>query len=143
MLCLGGLRKTGRALNAVMPHSSLLSWGMRHTLVVMAPCSKVSVLEHDDQIPSMTIVKCFVREGLSDSPLDILGNHKSACAVARMLGRRGFAVELAWICREAGAKVSTNVLVRKLDLPELPGVDAMRLEMVGTDLLRSTVSSQS
>ena len=43
--------------------------------------------------------------------LDCLGHHRSACAVAGVLGRRGFAVEsaIASICREGGARVSTNV----------------------------------
>ena len=49
-----------------------------------------------------------------------------------MMGRRGFALEstAARICREAGGRVRTNVLVRDMDLPE-PGVaDARRLEVV-------------
>ena len=53
-------------------------------------------------------------------------------ARAGMLGRRGFALEstAARICREAGGRVRTNVLVRDMDLPE-PGVaDARRLEVV-------------
>ena len=45
-------------------------------------------------------------------------HHRVACAQAGLLSRRGFAVELAAvkICREAGARVSTNVMVRDLDL---------------------------
>ena len=48
-----------------------------------------------------------------------------------VLGRRGFVVEsiTARICREAGGRVSTNVLVRDLDLP-VPVNDARRLEVV-------------
>ena len=47
-----------------------------------------------------------------------LGHHRSACAVAGVLGRRGFPLEnaAARICREAGGRVRTNVLVRDLDL---------------------------
>ena len=47
-----------------------------------------------------------------------------------MLGRRGFAVEsaAAQICREAGARVSTNVLMRDLDLG-VPVGDTRRLEV--------------
>ena len=51
-------------------------------------------------------------------PLDSYGHHRAACLRAGVLGRRGFAVEsaAARICREAGARVSTNVLMRDLDL---------------------------
>ena len=64
--------------------------------------------------------------------LDAFGHHRAACARMGMLGRRGFALEstAARICREAGGRVRTNVLVRDMDLPE-PGVaDARRLEVV-------------
>ena len=46
--------------------------------------------------------------------LDAFGHHRSACAVSGVLGRRGFALEsaMARICREAGARVTTNVMVR-------------------------------
>ena len=51
-------------------------------------------------------------------PLDAFGHQRSACAVSRVLGRRGFAVEsaAARICREAGARVMVNVFVKDLDL---------------------------
>ena len=47
-------------------------------------------------------------------------------------GRRGYALEsvVARICREAGDRVSTNVLVRELDLVEAHAVDGRRLEVV-------------
>ena len=68
--------------------------------------------------------------------LDSLGHHRSACAVSGALGRRGFAVEVAVarICREGGARVSTNVMVRDLDLLQVPGVDGRRLEVVAEGL---------
>ena len=49
--------------------------------------------------------------------LDNLGHHRAACSVAGILGRRGFPLETAAarICREAGARVRTNVFVRDLD----------------------------
>ena len=49
-----------------------------------------------------------------------------------MLGRRRFALEnaAARVCREAGARVSTNVLVRDLDLLPLQHADARQLEVV-------------
>ena len=51
-------------------------------------------------------------------PLDVLGHHRAACAMAGVLGRRGFAVEsvVARICREGGARVTTNMFVRDMDL---------------------------
>ena len=55
---------------------------------------------------------------------------------AGVLGRRGFALESAGarICREAGARVSTNVCVRDLDLPAPNVHDARRLEIFAEGL---------
>ena len=66
-------------------------------------------------------------------PLDSFGHHRAACSVAGVLGRRGFALESvgARICREAGARVSTNVFVRDLDLL---APNARRLEIVAEGL---------
>ena len=65
--------------------------------------------------------------------LDVFGHHRAACARAGVLSKRGFALESATArsCREAGGRVTTNVLVRDLDLEGLgPGqVDARRLEV--------------
>ena len=49
-----------------------------------------------------------------------------------MLGRRAFALEsaAARVCREAGARVTTNVMVRDLDLMPQERVDGRRLEVV-------------
>ena len=48
-----------------------------------------------------------------------------------MLGRRGFALEsvAVRICREAGGRVRTNMLVRDMDL-DVPVTDYRRLEVV-------------
>ena len=56
-------------------------------------------------------------------PLDSSGHHRAACARVGVLGRRGFALEsaAARVCREAGGKVMTNILVRDMDCPELVG----------------------
>ena len=69
-------------------------------------------------------------------PLDSSGHHRAACAQAGVLGRRGFALEsaAARVCREAGARVSTNVLVRDLDLLPLQHADVRRLEVVADGL---------
>ena len=63
-------------------------------------------------------------------PLDSSGHHRAACARAGILGRRGFALESVRICREAGGRVTTNVMVRDLDLAAPNMFDARRLEVV-------------
>ena len=52
-------------------------------------------------------------------PLDVHGHHRAACSRAGVLGGRGFSVEsaAALVCREAGARVSTDVFVGDFDLP--------------------------
>ena len=69
-------------------------------------------------------------------PLDSLGYHRAACAVAGVLGRRGFPLEsaAARVCREAGARVRTNVMVRDLDLWPPHRIDNRRLEVVADGL---------
>ena len=49
--------------------------------------------------------------------LDSLGHHRAACATVAVLGRRGFALEsaAARVCREAGARVTVNALLRDLE----------------------------
>ena len=69
-------------------------------------------------------------------PLDSFGHHR-ACPRAGLLARRGFAVEMAAakVCREAGARVTTNVMVRDLDLGVAqPALDGRRLEVVAEGL---------
>ena len=65
-------------------------------------------------------------------PVDACGHHRAACARAGVLGRRGYALETvtARICREAGGPVTTNVMVRDLDLAEPNAADTRRLEVV-------------
>ena len=75
----------------------------------------------------------FCRCGLL---LDPLGHHRAACGGAGVLGRRAFALEsaAARVCREAGARVTTNVMVRDLDLVPQERVDGRRLEVVADGL---------
>ena len=49
-----------------------------------------------------------------------------------MLGRRGYALEsfMARVCREAGGRVRTNLLVRDVDVPAPNASDGRRLEAV-------------
>ena len=68
--------------------------------------------------------------------LDKFGHHRAACAVAGVLGRWGFPVEVgaAQVCREAGARVSTNLHVRDMDLTVFNNLDGRRLEVVADGL---------
>ena len=69
--------------------------------------------------------------------LDSNGHHRAACARVGVLGRRGFALETAAarVCREAGGRVMTNMLVRELDLaPGLNTTDGRRLEVIADGL---------
>ena len=52
--------------------------------------------------------------------------HRASCARAGVLGRRGFALESATarVCREAGGRVTTNIMVRWTLLNQGPQTDA-------------------
>ena len=65
-------------------------------------------------------------------PLDCLGHHRASCALAGVLGRRGYALEsaAARVCREAGARVSSNVFLRDLDLVGICVQDQRRIEVI-------------
>ena len=64
--------------------------------------------------------------------LDPFGHHRASCSRSGMLGRRGFAVESAGarICRETGARVTTNMMVR----PVPNAHDGRRLDIVADGL---------
>ena len=49
-----------------------------------------------------------------------------------MLGKRGFPLECAaaQVCREAGARVASNVFVRDMDFAAFDALDQHRLEIV-------------
>ena len=67
---------------------------------------------------------------------DVFGHHRSACAVSGVLGGRSAALEsaAARVCREAGARVSTNIFVRDLDIAMVNTTDSRRLEVVADGL---------
>ena len=75
----------------------------------------------------------FCRCGFLLDPLD---HHWAACGGAGVLGRRAFALESATarVCREAGARVTTNAMVRDLGLVPQERVDDRRLEVVADGL---------
>ena len=64
--------------------------------------------------------------------LDQFGHHRAACSEAGVLGRRGFPLEraAAQICREGGARVTSNMFVRDMDLAAFDALDNRRLEVV-------------
>ena len=68
--------------------------------------------------------------------LDQFGHHRAACPEAGVLGKRGFPLECAaaQVCREGGARVSTNVFVRDMDLAIHNALDSRRLEVVADGL---------
>ena len=68
--------------------------------------------------------------------LDPSGDHRAACANAGILAKRGFPVEsaAARVCREAGARVRTNVMVRDLNLAMPRPEDGRRIEVVADGL---------
>ena len=71
----------------------------------------------------------------------------SACAQAGVLSKCGWALEnvVARICREAGGRVTTNVVVRDLDLGQPDVVDGRRLEVIvdGLPLHRGALAIDS
>ena len=67
---------------------------------------------------------------------DFYGHHRAACAQSGVLARRGFAVEsvVARVCREGRARVSTNTMVRDMDLAvPIPG-DSRRIKVLADGL---------
>ena len=69
--------------------------------------------------------------------LDFRGHHRTTCARSGILSRQGFALEsaAARVCREAGARVATNVMVRDMDLNAPNARDVRRLEVVADGLI--------
>ena len=63
-------------------------------------------------------------------------HHRAACSEAGVLGRRGFPLECAaaQVCREGGARVTTNMFVRDMDLAAHNALDNRRLEVVADGL---------
>ena len=67
--------------------------------------------------------------------LDELGDHRAACPVAGVLGPQGAPLEraAARICREGGARVATNVLLRDMNI-DVPLADSRRIEVLANGL---------
>ena len=67
--------------------------------------------------------------------LDPLGDHRAACPTAGVLGARRAPLEwaAARVCREAGARVASNVMIRDMNL-DSPATDARRIEVLANGL---------
>ena len=68
-------------------------------------------------------------------PLDPLGHHRAACSHSGRIQRRATPIErvIARICREAGARVKFNALLRDMNV-RVASSDARRIEVLAQDL---------
>ena len=68
--------------------------------------------------------------------LDDRGHHRAACSTCGVLRRRGKPLEkaAARVCREAGARVAENVLLRDMNIAGISGHDGRNLEVVANGL---------
>ncbi|CAK0876826.1 unnamed protein product, partial [Prorocentrum cordatum] len=64
------------------------------------------------------------------------GDHRAACPRSGRLLKRGDPIERmwAWLCREAGGRVRTDVLLRDMNLPGIAANDGRRIEVVANGL---------
>ena len=70
-------------------------------------------------------------------PIDLSDHRRAACAVAGVLGSRGFAVgsAVARVCHEAGVRVSTNIRIQDMDIVASTQVDERRVQVLADGLL--------
>ena len=68
--------------------------------------------------------------------LDEHGNHRAACSTCGVLRKRGKPLEKAAVrvCREAGARVAENVMLRDMNLSGISSRDARQIEVVANGL---------
>ena len=68
--------------------------------------------------------------------LEPLGGHRSACLRSGVLGSRACPLEraAARVCREAGARVTTNALLSDLNIPSVDRMDRRRIEVIANGL---------
>ena len=68
--------------------------------------------------------------------LDLLGDHRAACAQSGVLQSRGGALEraAARVCREAGARVTTHTLLSDLNVPSVDRFDNRGIEVIANGL---------
>jgi len=125
-----------RSQSGLAAASHLTAIPTRPELVVPAPRMKILLLRR---------LRCplpfTAREWNGKScrgELDQFGDHRSACSAAGRIKWRATPYErmLARVCREGGARVKTNVLVRELNVPHVRPEDGRRIEVIaeGTPL---------
>ncbi len=68
--------------------------------------------------------------------LDARGDHRAECSTCGVLRKRGKPLEkaLARVCREAGARVAENVLLRDMNLQGISSLDGRQIEVVANGL---------
>ena len=116
-----GLRRRGPDPIAIWPSGF-------SSLRCFPPLAGSPSLVPNSSAPSFSVASTFpsTRYCRCGRPFDCLGHHRAACSVAGILGKRGFPLEnaAARVCREAGTRIQTNVMVREMDL--VPNVDNRR-----------------
>ena len=70
-------------------------------------------------------------------PIDLSDRRRAACAVAMVLGSRGFAVgsAVARVCHEAGVRFSTNIRIQDMDIVASTQVDERWVQVLTNGLL--------
>ena len=83
-------------------------------------------------LPIPLAARCCQCRGL----LDCRGHHRAACSTCGVLRRRGKPLEkaAARVCREAGARVAENVLLRNMNLAGISGHYGRQIEVVANGL---------
>ena len=84
------------------------------------------------QLPApITIIRCSCGR-----QLDQHGDHRAACSTCGILKKRSVPLEkaAARVCREAGARVAENVLLRDMNLSGISARDGRRVEVVANGL---------
>ena len=111
--------------------------------LALATCPTCRITRIEPQLFRIVLLRLLnlplplsARFWLCGLPLDLCGHHRAACARAGILVRRRYALETvtARISREAGGRVTTNVMVRDLDRAEPHVADTRRLEVVADGL---------
>ena len=84
----------------------------------------------------MIVFTLSVRHCRCRRSLDSLGDHRAACATSGALRSRAGPLEraAARVCREAGARVATNVLVSDLNVSRTNRLDNRRIEVIAHGL---------
>ena len=145
----GGLAAQGRAsgVTEVHPRRGVANVGRSTTRFVEIPtwaaCFRPPDLQNDKDRGTAVPDPALSSSPVFPSPFLALlpmwppnRHHRAACHVAGVLGRRRGALECAaaQMCREAGARVTTNMFVRDMDLGHFNALDARRLEVVADGL---------